>query len=287
MSIEERLLVHFVIDLKQREMLKKKSGSEQYTIPTSLLATLRSNAFTLLMSPKLTSYSSKDLSKATVEASREIGVPEIPAVYELGKLEIIQKTLKKHFTDIQYQIKDKLSKALAQKKQPNIATLSATLIGDRSVPITVALYRRVAALRFVATSHPKEFRSEEFWAKVDEVIEAWKSAADGNAEVLLSIFEQTYKEDVETHGDPAKSGIIAVRIADVPLHQQILDNHASKVKYKRPRTNQGSRKRRRVVEDSEDEPNSDDGGDNSRVSGASAQGTPVPAQDRDKRAADD
>ncbi|THU94077.1 hypothetical protein K435DRAFT_860900 [Dendrothele bispora CBS 962.96] len=201
MSIEERLLVHFVIDLKQREMLKKKSGSEQYTIPTLLLATLRSNAFTLLMSPKLTSYSSKDLSKATVEASRQIGVPEIPAVYELGKLEIIQKTLKKHFTDIRYQIKDKvwahrvkllvahvlsqLSKALAQKKQPNIATLSATLIGDRSVPITVALYRRVAALRFVATSHPKEFRSEEFWAKVDEVIKAWKSAADGNAEVLL------------------------------------------------------------------------------------------------------
>ncbi|THU93260.1 hypothetical protein K435DRAFT_799837 [Dendrothele bispora CBS 962.96] len=246
MTLEERLLVHFVIGLKQREILKKKTGTEQYTIPSALLTTLRGNAFSLFMSSKLTSYTGK-LAKATIEASREIGVPELPAVHELGKLGIIEKQLKKHITDIRYQTKEKISKSLKVKKKPDVAMLTAKLIGDKSVPITAAMYRRVAVLRFVAVSHPEQFKSDEYWAKVDEVIHSWREAANGNAGVLLNIFDQTYKED------------------------QILEKHAAKIKYNHP-TKPGKRRR---VEESEDEVEDDE------QANQSVRGTPVPEENEE------
>ncbi|KAK7449319.1 hypothetical protein VKT23_013462 [Stygiomarasmius scandens] len=234
-SLEERLLLHFVSGVKQREMLKKKFGSEQYIIPGTLKATLRANAFLLLLSPKLTCYHGK-LANAVINATREIGCHELPAVHDTGKLQVIEKDLKKHFADLRYTLKDKIRTSLSRKKKRDIASLTVDIIGDkRSLSPTLALFRRVALLRAYVSEKKKDLKPEDrkkdFWARVDEGIQKWRGMVNGNADKLLEFFEATYREDVAKYGDPAKSGVVTIKMSEVPSHQQIIDNHAAKVQY--------------------------------------------------------
>ncbi|THU88820.1 hypothetical protein K435DRAFT_781892, partial [Dendrothele bispora CBS 962.96] len=187
LSLEERLLLHFVVGLKHAQILKKTANkSEDYKIPSALLTSLRSHAFMLLLSPKLVAYRG-NIAKATVDAMREIGVSDIPAPHELGKLKIIQKAINDYLTDCRYQIKDKIAGDLKkkQKNRSNVATLTSKIIGEKSVTMTLALYRRISFLRFVAESYPEDFKGDGFWVKADTVIGEWREAAGKDANKLL------------------------------------------------------------------------------------------------------
>ncbi|KAK7448921.1 hypothetical protein VKT23_013653 [Stygiomarasmius scandens] len=233
LSLEHRLLLHFVIDVKLKEIAKKRAGSDHYVISNTLKTTLRSNAFLLMMSPKLTCYHGK-LAKAVIDATREIGCSELPAIHESGKLQVIEKDLKKHFTDLRYSIKDKVKGSLKKKKR-DIASLTQEIIGEKRLSPTLALYRRVSLLRAFAAEKTQDLKPEDkkkdFWVRVDEGIHKWRGLVDGDAEKLLAFFEEVYKDDVATYGDPAKSGVVTIRLSDIPAHQQVIDNHAAKVQY--------------------------------------------------------
>ncbi|THV06316.1 hypothetical protein K435DRAFT_789470 [Dendrothele bispora CBS 962.96] len=252
LSLEHRLLLHFVMDVKQREIAKKKDGSHQYTIPVTLKTTLRINAFQLLMSPKLTCYHGK-LSKAVIDATREIGCSELPAVHKSGKLQLIEQHLKKYFTDLRYQLKEKIKQSISRKKKRDIASLTVDIIGEKDLSPTLALFRRVALLRAYLAESTKnlkpEDRKKDFWVRVDEGIQKWRNIVNGNAEQLLGFFEETYKEDVEKYGDPARSGVVTVKMSDIPAHQQVIDKHAARVQYSGPGEDDDdhrSRKRKRT-----------------------------------------
>ncbi|THU78516.1 hypothetical protein K435DRAFT_811488 [Dendrothele bispora CBS 962.96] len=124
LSFEHRLLLHFAMDVKQKEISKKKTGSELYVIPNTL----------------------KD-------ATREIGCAELPAIHESGKLQIIEQSLKKHITDLRYSIKEKIKQSINRKKRRDVASLTSDIIGDKGVSPTLALFRRIAFLIEVQTNY--------------------------------------------------------------------------------------------------------------------------------------
>ncbi|KAK7461416.1 hypothetical protein VKT23_008594 [Stygiomarasmius scandens] len=216
LTLEERLLLDFIINLKQTQILwKTMNKSEEYKIPSALLTSLRSHAFMLLLSPRLVAYRG-NIAKATIDAMREIGVSDIPAPHELGKLKIVQKAINDYLTDCRYQIKDK-------KNRSNVTILTSKIISEKSVSITLALYRRISFLRFVAKSYPEDFKGNGFWVKADTVIGEWQEAAEKDANKLLGFFEFTYKEDCGNYGDPSQSGVVATPSAEIPAHQKVVN----------------------------------------------------------------
>ncbi|THU86068.1 hypothetical protein K435DRAFT_868668 [Dendrothele bispora CBS 962.96] len=249
LTLEERLLLGFIVNLKHTQILKKTMNkSEDYRIPGALLTSLRSHAFMLLLSPRLVAYRG-NIAKATVDAMRELGVSDIPAPHELGKLKIVQKGINDYLTDCRYQIKDKIAGDLKKKRKnrSNVATLTSKIIGEKSVTITLALYRRVSFL--------KTLKGDNFWVKADKVVGEWREAAGKDASKLLGFFEFTYKEDCNNYGDPSQSGVIATPSAEIPAHQKVIDEHAAKVKPPAPKAS--SKKRARIEVDDSDEEEED------------------------------
>ncbi|THU93012.1 hypothetical protein K435DRAFT_861921 [Dendrothele bispora CBS 962.96] len=230
MTLEERNLRLFVTCTKVLELAQKLSTSEEWSISPVL-----EHSFTFLLSPKLTSYLG-DIARNAIDALRVLGVAELPEAHEVGKLTVVQRSIKKVNTSDRYQIKAKIAKGI--ENNSDIATLTSTIVGEKSksIAITAALYRRVAFLRWAATEF-KSSSGDKWWDDVDMCLLELRTAFQGDAVGLHEVFETRYREDVETYGDPAETGSI-IPISDIPAHQATLDSYAAKVAPKPSTTKQ-------------------------------------------------
>ncbi|THU81999.1 hypothetical protein K435DRAFT_808640 [Dendrothele bispora CBS 962.96] len=239
MTLEERNLRLFASCTKVLELVQKLSTSEEWSITPVLESSIRQHSFTFLLSPKLTSYLG-DIAKNVIDALRVLGVAELPGAHEVGKLTVVQHSVKKFNTSDRYQIKSKIAKGI--KNNSDIATLTSAIVGEKSksIAITAALYRRVAFLRWAATEF-KSSSGDKWWDDVDMCLLELRTAFQGDAVGLHEVFETRYHEDIEMYGDPANTGSI-ISITDIPAHQATLDSYAAKVTPKSSTTKQVSKR---------------------------------------------
>ncbi|THU77700.1 hypothetical protein K435DRAFT_701823 [Dendrothele bispora CBS 962.96] len=195
------------------------------------------------------------------DALRAIGIPDLPAQHELGKLEIVYQAIGKYLTYHRYQIKAKLANAIPKgkksKNKVDIATLTRQIVGDKSLAITALHYRCVAFLRWASIEYKSA--GDKWWEEIDSVLLGWRQEFQGDDVGLFDCFESMYTDDVQEYGDPAETGSI-VKQSDVPTHQDTLDSFAAMVTPK-PATGKNSRKKRTNVEvdsDSDEEPRVDE-----------------------------
>ncbi|KAJ7228192.1 hypothetical protein GGX14DRAFT_384702 [Mycena pura] len=190
---EERNAMQFLNTLQVKAFLSKSLQDRVTTWKSSpsLLKNIRKFVWALLLFPNVHWYAGTN-ENTIIEAMRNSNIPDLPPS-DSTECEGLAKDVAREYSVQRSTLKKKIADTLIGKKV-DIATLTASLVvHSEHVNATMGLYFRVALI-----GHS----TAEFWQKIDEQLAELRNEG---SEELVSALQIVYEDDIEAHGDPAKS----------------------------------------------------------------------------------
>ncbi|KAJ7203486.1 hypothetical protein B0H12DRAFT_1283657 [Mycena haematopus] len=198
-SQDERNMMQFLHTLHVESMLSQslQAPVSAWKSSSALLKTIRKFIWAMLLLPN-TQYYAGTNENTIIEALRKSDVPNLPPIDSPG-CEALVKDVSREYSVQRSTFKKKINDTLPNKKI-DVATLTVSLVGhSEHVNATLGLYHQVAFVRLLST---RRYTNAEFWPKVDAELATLHA---GEPEDCVLAFQIVYEDDVQAHGDPAKS----------------------------------------------------------------------------------
>ncbi|KAJ7306670.1 hypothetical protein DFH08DRAFT_824623 [Mycena albidolilacea] len=196
---DERNAMQFLNTLQVKAFLSKSLQDRVTTWKSSpsLLKNIRKFVWALLLLPNVHWYAGTN-ENTIIEAMRNSNTPDLPPS-DSTECEGLIKDVAREYSVQRSTLKKKIADTLVGKKV-DIATLTASLVvHSEHVNATMGLYLRVALIRLHCS---QGHSTAAFWPKIDEQLAELRNEG---SEELVSALQIVYEDDIETHGDPAKS----------------------------------------------------------------------------------
>ncbi|KAJ7358444.1 hypothetical protein DFH08DRAFT_932506 [Mycena albidolilacea] len=213
----ERNAMQFLNTLQVKALLSKSLQDRVTTWKSSLsLLNIRKFVWALLLLPNVHWYAGTN-ENTIIEAMRNSNTPDLPPS-DSTECEGLIKDVAQEYSVQRSTLKKKIADILVGKKV-DIATLTASLVvHSEHVNATMGLYLRVALIMcypfqkhfifFLCKLSLQRLHCSQghstavFWLKIDEQLAELRNKG---SEELVSALQIVYEDDIETHGDPAKS----------------------------------------------------------------------------------
>ncbi|KAF8994930.1 hypothetical protein BDZ89DRAFT_1149853 [Hymenopellis radicata] len=207
----ERELVSVALLYDIRSQLQKahKQKDKMWKLPEGLKKDSSLFMKALICSPFASGYT--DTAKQVImQALRESGRKSVPSLEETDKCRIMLRATGRKWSQYRNQVKTKIQKSIKAKKTRNIAHLAKDIIGDDSdsIPITLALYHRLAFLQYHVEQN---YTEKQHW--IQALSELKQNAASDEEFVTIThnMLHLIYEEDIKKYGDPTTTN---VRVAE-------------------------------------------------------------------------
>ncbi|KAL0569116.1 hypothetical protein V5O48_012859, partial [Marasmius crinis-equi] len=197
-----------------------------------LTRSLKEFGLQAVLSPQIHAYRGKKLGHMVVDIMRQLGVSDLPASHNLGRIELCAGIVTRHLTDVHYQIKLKIGQSLYTKdgtfKPTDVGTLFEDCIGTSRVPITLPALIRMS---YICSLWKEEFQVQQeadgaaggvkakkqknredaplnelrndkvdFWAHVDQDLQQIRKMC-AKPEELAALFLMIHEKDIKQYGD--------------------------------------------------------------------------------------
>ncbi|KZP29459.1 hypothetical protein FIBSPDRAFT_815986 [Athelia psychrophila] len=226
-DVAEHMMILMATVLEVRDGLEAQKAVDEWRVPNQLKANIKVYSHAFVLSPLINSYRGK-ASESLLEAMRELEIAEIPPTKETGQVKILITSISSTLTGQRNVLKTKISDSLKPESPTrNIAALANAVIGKSRIKPTLQLYIRLAFIRFHVVNYPS-IEDENFWIRVDQTMEDWRSASLTAVEITQA-YNNMYSADKELYGDPATSSF---RVTDISLlegWQLVMNTYSSSV----------------------------------------------------------
>ncbi|KAL0572220.1 hypothetical protein V5O48_009742 [Marasmius crinis-equi] len=195
----------------------------------ALVKACKEYANNVALSPRLHAYRGKKLPNMTFDVMKKIGVSDLPASHDLGRVDQCVAIITRQLTDQRYSIKSKLGQSLYKEDGSydavDIGTLFEDCVGTSRTPVSAPALMRFAYLWAVWLRLYKEqlkadegggakpgkkrkngkdpalneLRNEDFWIYVDNDLKTLRKMCQ-KPEELAGVFKRIYDDDVKLYG---------------------------------------------------------------------------------------
>ncbi|KAJ6624721.1 hypothetical protein B0H10DRAFT_1943017 [Mycena sp. CBHHK59/15] len=175
----------------------------------------------------MAAYRGLNAAEHILKAMRELNLANLPSEKEVGRNELVTKSIRKVLTSQRNVLKTKINSSMASDLPTrNIADLAAAVLagGKTGMKPTLQLYQRLAFLRLCVRSY-STLNDEDFWLKVDSVIASYRKEA-GTEVKISQLFTDIYADDKIRYRNPEDTGRVTERIEDADHWHKILAKHA-------------------------------------------------------------
>ncbi|RXW12018.1 hypothetical protein EST38_g13836 [Candolleomyces aberdarensis] len=169
----DHMLRVFLGLLESQDLLVSIAAGTAYTIPEDVKDSLLKYSQVYILSPKLLHYKRKTSATTVLAAMRYLGVSGIPPEHDVGRAEVVLKTITKALTDARHHIKEQISASLkADAAAADIGSVAYACVSGSKTKPTTGTFLRVAFLRWVMIHYPNSIKN--FWDEVDRQLDGFR-----------------------------------------------------------------------------------------------------------------
>ncbi|EIW77679.1 hypothetical protein CONPUDRAFT_156867 [Coniophora puteana RWD-64-598 SS2] len=205
----------------------------------ALLVDIKTYARAFVLCPSVSHYLGNS-AKYVLDAMRSLRVTSVPPEHENFQITSSQSAISTKLTHVRSRLKGIVgSCSELGSEHANIAdfAVQAQALCKRT-KITVAMYIRLAFLRWVYNSYPQS-KGDTYWQKVDECLKDMSKKCTNLT--LSQDMIDIYNNDVEKYGDPSSTSHNVVDSHSIDEWQTRLNTYAAKVQ---PETKRGAKRTR-------------------------------------------